>query len=132
MPREIGEIVGYTPRERLNNFIHDIVTQSKGINDVRMSEDVERAMRELRSFMFDKVYSNPIAKCEEKKAISLVITLYEHFMKHTDELPKFFVELGLRGEPREMVVCDYISSMTDRFAIALYDELYVPKFWMGQ
>lgn len=132
VPREIGEIVGYTPRERLNNFIHDIVTQSKGINDVRMSEDVERAMRELRSFMFDKVYSNPIAKCEEKKAISLVITLYEHFMKHTDELPKFFVELGLRGEPREMVVCDYISSMTDRFAIALYDELYVPKFWMGQ
>ena len=108
------------------------MTQSKGINDVRMSEDVERAMRELRSFMFDKVYSNPIAKCEEKKAISLVITLYEHFMKHTDELPKFFVELGLRGEPREMVVCDYISSMTDRFAIALYDELYVPKFWMGQ
>ena len=58
-------------------------------------------------------------------------TLYEYYMKHTNELPKFFVELGLRGEPREKVVCDYISSMTDRFAIALYDELYVPKFWMG-
>ncbi|MBQ6786738.1 MAG: deoxyguanosinetriphosphate triphosphohydrolase [Lachnospiraceae bacterium] len=131
VPREIGEIVGYTPRERLNNFIHDIVTQSKGTNDVRMSEEVERAMKNLRSFMFDKVYSNPVAKGEEEKAVSLVKTLYEYYMNHTDELPKFFVELGLRGEPRELVVCDYISSMTDRFAISLYNELYVPKFWMG-
>lgn len=131
VPREIGEIVGYTPRERLNNFIHDIVTQSKGTNDVRMSEEVEHAMKDLRSFMFDRVYSNPIAKGEENKAVALVKTLYEHYMNHTDELPKFFVELGLRGEPRELVVCDYISSMTDRFAISLYNELYVPKFWMG-
>ena len=131
IPREIGEVIGYTPRERLNNFIHDIVTQSKGTDDVRMSDAVELAMRDLRKFMYDKVYSNPVAKCEENKAVSLVKTLYEYYMKHTNELPKFFVELGLRGEPREKVVCDYISSMTDRFAIALYDELYVPKFWMG-
>jgi dGTPase len=131
VPREIGEVIGYSPRERLNNFIHDIVTQSKGTDDVKMSEDVELAMKELRQFMFDRVYSNPIAKKEDKKAVSLVKTLYEHYMNHTDELPKFFVELGLSGEPREKVVCDYISSMTDRFAINLYDELYVPKFWMG-
>ncbi|MBQ7943910.1 MAG: deoxyguanosinetriphosphate triphosphohydrolase [Lachnospiraceae bacterium] len=131
VPREIGEIIGYTPRERLNAFIHDIVVTSKGTDDVRMSEDVERAMRDLRQFMFDKVYSNPIAKAEEDKAVSLVKTLYEHFMTHTNELPRFFLELGLGGEPREQVVCDYISSMTDRYAIALYDELYVPKFWMG-
>ncbi len=131
VPREIGEIVGYTPRERLNCFIHDMVTQSKGTNDVRLSDDVERAMQSLRRFMYDRVYSNPVAKGEEDKAVSLVKTLYEYYMNHTDELPKFFVELGLRGEPRELVVCDYISSMTDRFAIALYNELYVPKFWMG-
>ena len=131
IPREIGEVIGYTPRERLNNFIHDIVTQSKGTDDVRMSDAVELAMRDLRKFMYDKVYSNSVAKCEENKAVSLIKTLHEYYMKHTDELPKFFVELGLRGEPREKVVCDYISSMTDRFAIALYNELYVPKFWIG-
>lgn len=131
VPREVGEIVGYNPRERLNNFIHDIVTNSKDKNDVSMSEDVAYAMRELRKFMFECVYSNPLAKGEERKAQALVKTLYEHYMAHTDELPKFFVELGLRGEPREQVVCDYISSMTDRYAIALYDELYVPKFWIG-
>lgn len=131
VPREIGEVIGYSPRERLNNFIHDIVTTSKDTDDVRMSEDVERAMKNLRQFMFDKVYCNAAAKFEEDKAISLVKTLYEHYMKNTNELPKFFLELGLRGEPREKVVCDYISSMTDRYAIALYDELYVPKFWMG-
>ena len=129
--REIGEIIGYSPRERLNNFIHDIVTQSKGTDDVRMSDDVELGMRNLRQFMYDKVYSNQVAKCEEKKAVSLVKTLYEYYMRHTDELPKFFVELGLQGEPREKVVCDYISTMTDRFAISLYEQLYVPKFWMG-
>lgn len=131
VPRDIGEVIGYTPRERLNNFIHDIVTTSQGTDDVKMSDEVALAMSDLRKFMYDKVYSNPIAKSEEEKAESLVKTLYEHYMKHTNELPKFFLELGLKGEPREMVVCDYISSMTDRFAISLYDELYVPKFWMG-
>lgn len=131
VPREVGEIVGYNPRERLNNFIHDIVTNSMDKNDVSMSEDVAYAMRELRKFMFECVYSNPLAKGEERKAQALVKTLYEHYMAHTDELPRFFVELGLKGEPREQVVCDYISSMTDRYAIALYDELYVPKFWIG-
>lgn len=131
IPREIGEVIGYTSKERLNNFIHDIVTQSRDRNDVCMSYEVELAMRDLRKFMYDKVYSNPVAKFEENKAVSLVKTLYEHYMEHADELPKFFLELGFSGEPREKVVCDYISSMTDRFAIALYDELYVPKFWMG-
>ena len=97
----------------------------------RSSDDVELGMRNLRRFMYDKVYSNQVAKCEEKKAVSLVKTLYEYYMRHTDELPKFFVELGLQGEPREKVVCDYISTMTDRFAISLYEQLYVPKFWMG-
>lgn len=131
VPREIGEVIGYTPRERLNAFIHDIVTYSRGTDDVRMSPEVELAMQNLRRFMYDKIYSNPIAKCEESKAVTLVKTLYDHYMNHTDELPRFFVELGFRGEPREKVVCDYISSMTDRFAIALYEDLYVPKFWMG-
>jgi len=130
IPREIGELIGYSSRERLNNFIHDIVTQSKGTSDVRMSDDVELGMRNLRQFMYDRVYCNPTAKCEEDKAVSLVKTLYEYYMRHTDALPKFFVELGFQGEPREKVVCDYISSMTDRFAISLYEELYIPKFWM--
>jgi len=131
VPREIGEIAGYTPRERLNSFIHDIVMTSKDTDDVRMSPEMEGAMRALRQFMFDAVYCNPIAKGEEHKAESLVKTLYEHYLEHPGDLPKFFMELNFKGEPREKVVCDYISSMTDRFAIALYDELYVPKFWMG-
>lgn len=131
VPREIGEIIGYTPRERLNHFIHDIVTNSRGKDDIIMSEDVTFAMNNLRTFMFERVYSNPVAKGEEKKAMDLVKTLYEHYMNHTEELPKFFVELGLVGEPREQVVCDFISSMTDRFAIARYEELYIPKCWPG-
>lgn len=131
VPREIGEIIGYTPRERLNHFIHDIVINSKDKDDICMSEDVAFALKNLRAFMFERVYSNQIAKGEEKKAVDLVKTLYEHYMNHTEELPKFFVELGLEGEPREQVVCDYISSMTDRYAIALYEELYIPKCWSG-
>ena len=61
-----GEIIGYS-RGSINNFIHDIVTQSKGTDDVRMSDDVELGMRNLRQFMYDKVYSNQVAKCEEKE-----------------------------------------------------------------
>lgn len=56
---------------------------------MRMSDDVELGMRNLRQFMYDKVYRNPVAKCEEDKAVSLVKTLYEYYMRHTDALPKF-------------------------------------------
>lgn len=131
VPREIGEVIGYTTGERLDHFIHDIVTTSFGQSEIQMSPPVAEAMQKLRRFMFERVYQNPEAKSEEGKAEMLMETLYQHYLKHIDALPKDFLRLLEQGEPRERVVCDYIGAMTDRFAIATYEELYIPKSWHG-
>lgn len=131
VPAEIGEVIGFTTGERLDHFIHDIVTTSFGRDDIRMSEPVEGAMKALRQFMFDRVYQNPEAKSEEGKAEMLMKTLYEYYLHHIDVLPEESKRMIAGGQHREIAVCDYIGSMTDRFAIAQYEELYIPKSWHG-
>lgn len=129
VPEEIRAVLGSTPGARLDCFIHDIVTNSLGRDDIIMSERVAKAMADIRRFMFENVYKNPIAKSEEAKAEALMETLYHHYMKHVDGLPEEFLNLLSEGEPRERVVCDYVGAMTDRFAIAVYNDIFVPKSW---
>lgn len=132
VPKSIGDVIGYTLGERLDHFIHDIVTNSAGKNDIVMSPPVMHAMKEIRQFMFENVYQNPIAKSEENKAENLMITLYEYYLKNIDLIPKDMLALMDRdGTPREQIVCDYVGAMTDRFAISKYEEIYIPKTWHG-
>lgn len=129
VPKEIGEVLGYTTRERLDHFIHDIVSNSLGKNEIVMSKDVADAMKKMRRFMFERVYTNPIAKAEEEKAEMLMKTLFSYYVTHTDKLPKEYQLLMERGDSKERVTCDYIGAMTDRYAISRYEELFIPKSW---
>lgn len=131
VPSVIGDVIGYTTGERLDHFIHDLVTTSFGKEDIRMSGPVAEAMQKLRSFMFERVYQNQEAKSEEGKAEMLIETLYEHYLKHIGRLPGEYLRMIEEGEERERVVCDYVGSMTDRFAIAQYEEIFIPKSWHG-
>lgn len=131
VPREIGEVIGFTCGERLDHFIHDIVTCSVGRDDIMMSKPVEKAMKDIRQFMFEAVYLNPIAKSEEGKAEQLMETLYQYYMDHFDKLPDFLKKLNDKGDPKEILVCDHVGAMTDRYAIDLFNDIYVPKVWMG-
>lgn len=132
VPKEIGDVIGYTTGERLDHFIHDLVTNSYGKNDIMMSEPVAKAMKDLRHFMFENVYTNKNAKSEEAKAEMLMETLYEYYLKNFDKLPQDLKSLvDKNGDPKERIVCDYVGAMTDRFAIAMYEELYIPKSWHG-
>lgn len=131
VPKEIGEVIGYNSGEWIDHFIHDIVSCSYEKNGIMMSEQVAGAMAKLRQFMFENVYTNPKAKGEEKKAVMLVETLYGYFYNHKDKLPEEMLALLERGEPLERVVCDHISAMTDRYAIAKFEEIYVPASWHG-
>ncbi|MBD5520232.1 MAG: deoxyguanosinetriphosphate triphosphohydrolase [Lachnospiraceae bacterium] len=131
VPKEIGDVIGYSCGARLDFFIHDIVTTSRGQNDIRMSPDVETAMKKLRQFMFESVYQNPVAKSEEGKAEALIETLYEYYLEHIDKLPGFLKRLLDKGEEPERLVCDFIGAMTDRFAIATYNDIFIPKTWHG-
>ncbi len=131
VPMSIRKVIGYTTGERLDHFIHDIVTTSFGKNEIKMSEPVAEAMRQLREFMFERVYTNPDAKSEEGKAEMLIKTLYEYYLHNIDLLPDELIGLMEKGEEVERIVCDYISAMTDRFAIAKYEEVFIPKSWHG-
>ena len=129
IPKEIQETVGRTTGERLDHFIHDIVTNSSGKNEICMSPAVGEGLKKLRAFLYVNVYTNPYAKSEEGKAELLVETLYEYYLHRPEKMSPEYRMLMERGEPRERVVCDYIGAMTDRFAIAVYEEIYIPKCW---
>ena len=131
VPKEIAKAIGATCGQRLDHFIHDIVNTSESTDDVRMSEETAQAMTDMRRFMFERVYQNPIAKAEEGKAETLIETLYYYYLDHIMLLPDFLLDLIERGESKEAVVCDYIGAMTDRFVIAKYQEIYIPKTWHG-
>jgi len=132
IPIEICKAIGWTTTDRLDHFIHDIITNSKDKDDITMSPEVLQAMMDLRSFMFENVYTNPKAKAEESKAEMLVITLYEYYLDHWDELPAEYLDMmSKRGELPQRVVCDFVSSMSDRYAINKYNQLFVPDSWHG-
>ncbi len=131
VPRSIGDVIGYTCGERLDHFIHDIVMSSIGRDDVMMSKPVEKAMSDIRQFMFENVYQNNIAKAEEQKAETLMETLYEYYLKHFDALPADLKARVDKGDPKEQLVCDHVGAMTDRYAISVYEDIFIPKVWMG-
>ena len=129
VPREIADVVGGTLGERLDHFIHDIIRTSQGRPVITMSAPVEEAMRGLRRFMFEQVYTNPIAKAQEEKAEKLVERLYRYYEEHITEMPALQQKMIAEGTPVQTAVCDYISSMSDRFAIKIFNELFVPRTW---
>ena len=129
IPLEIRKVLGMTTKERLNTLIHNIIMNSLGKNDIVMSEEIGGAMQDLRKFMFQKVYTNPAAKGEEAKAERLLCELYAHYMGHIEILPEQYQRMHSEGEKKERVVCDYISGMTDQYAVAKYREFFLPKAW---
>ncbi len=129
VPQEIAEVIGATNGEWLDTFIHDIIVTSEGSPEIRMSGEIAEAMQKLRTFMFEAVYTNPVAKGEEGKATELVKALYGYYYEHPEKLPRLQQRMIVDGEPLERCVCDHISSMTDRYAIARYEELTIPKSW---
>ncbi len=130
IPFELRKILGFSSVERLDTMIHDIIINSEGQPDIGMSSKVETAMLKLRQFMFEKVYTNPVAKGEETKAKSMLLALFEHYMKNLELLPKDYRKLFESGRfSEERVVCDYIAGMTDKYALEKYAEYFFPISW---
>lgn len=129
IPLELRKTLGMTTRERLDTLIHNIITNSIGQDDILMSPEILEAMQELRRFMFEKVYMNPRAKGEEEKAERLLRELYLYYLDHIEILPTQYQKMCEEEEKAERVVCDYISGMTDQYAISKYREFFLPKAW---
>ena len=123
------DILGNSTNLRLNTLVHDIVRNSEGKGDICMSEPVEKAMFSLRRFLFESVYTNPLAKGEERKVNNMINQLYEYYIHNIEEMPSEFLDLIHSGEANQRVVCDFIACMSDRYAVNLYKDIMIPKSW---
>lgn len=130
IPTYLKDVLGNSHSERINCMVSSVIKASEGKNLIAMTDEVGCAMTQLRDFLFDAVYTNPIAKSEESKSEELIYRLFEHFCKKLDAMPPFYRTIA-ESEGRERAAADYIASMTDRYAIEKYCELYVPRVWKG-
>ncbi len=128
IPREISDVLGHTHSQRINTLVCDAILTSREAGKFCLSEQVDRALKELRSFMFDRVYRNPVAKGEESKAKEMLTRLYEFYITHPQTLPEDF-QPQLSFDGMERTVCDYIAGMTDNYAVDKYTEIFIPTGW---
>ena len=129
IPVTLRMLLGYTTRERLNTFVHDIIENSLDKDSIQMSPDIQEGLTDLRKLMFRCVYTNPEAKHEEKKAVNMLKQLYNYYTEHPEAMSREYREFLQRGESRAQTVCDYISGMTDQYSMAKFRELYIPQTW---
>lgn len=128
IPASISDILGHTHRQRIDTLVRDMIACSMGGDRLQMQPQVSRAMNELREFMFERVYRNPVAKGEESKARGIIQQLYRYYERWPERLPADFLpQLDFDGIQR--VICDYIAGMTDKYAIYKYSELFIPAAW---
>lgn len=131
IPKELRDVLGTGHGERINTMVTAIIKASENKPYITMIPEIGEAMDKLRSFLFENVYLNPMAKGEENKAMDLVASLFEYFVKHPEKMAEQYVK-NLENDSVERCVCDYISGMTDRYAIDLYNELFIPRVWRGR
>ena len=128
IPREIALVLGNTHGQRIDTLVCDAIQASREVGAIILSPEVELALDELRSFMFENVYRNPVAKGEESKAKVILQKMFEYYMGHPEVLPEdFHPQLSFDG--MERTVCDYIAGMTDKYAVDKYTEIFIPSGW---
>ena len=128
IPREISVILGETHGQRIDTLVWDMIQTSRETGAIYLSADVEQALDELRTFMFENVYRNPVAKGEETKAKAMLKKMFGYYVNHPEALPEdFHPQMSFDG--MERTVCDYIAGMTDHYAIDKYTEIFIPAGW---
>ncbi|MGI5990479.1 MAG: deoxyguanosinetriphosphate triphosphohydrolase [Lachnospiraceae bacterium] len=131
IPSEYTDVLGHTIKERLNTMITDVIRESGDGREIRLSPAVQEAMRDLRKYMFEHLYSNSVAKVEEPKVAGVIAGLYTYYMDHPDRMPLMYQKLCEGGDDLGQVVCDYVAGMSDQYAIKKFEDIYVPKSWKG-
>ena len=142
VPESVTQVLGNTNAQRINTLVTDIIEQNWSIaypgselagrdrHEVQLviSPRIEEAGNVLKQFLYENVYIGSDAKSEVHKVDHLLGALFEYFCRHIDELP-YELQRNPREEPAERLVADYISGMTDNFAINTFERLFVPRLW---
>lgn len=125
IPEKFNKVLGDKHSKRINTMILDVIGNSKD-GEIKMSEPVFIATNGLRDFMFEKVYMSQSVRKEEVKSKDLIKFLYDYFYNNKDLLPQEYLK-RLEEDGLSQVVCDFIACMTDRYAINLFEEFFIPK-----
>lgn len=128
IPAHLREVLGETHSVRIDTMVESVLRATEGKPHVGMEPEIQQATDELRDFLFARVYRDNAAKDEEGKAKEMLAQLFEYFVRYPERLPGIYGE-NLKTEPVARCVCDYLSCMTDRYAIELYRELFIPEVW---
>ena len=132
IPAEITDVLGHSKSARITALVGSVIDRGiyleNGRPTVGMDDATSAAYNALHRFMFDSVYRNPKCKSEESKAQEMLRKLYEHFCRNVEKMPPLYAGLAERFG-KERAVCDYISGMTDRYAVDIFTDLFIPKDW---
>lgn len=118
--------LGMTKSERINNMVIDVINNSN--DKIRMSDDCYTAFMDLHDFMFTAVYTNPVCKGEESKAVAMLEKIYTYYIDHINEMPAEYISIAV-ADGNERAVCDYIAGMSDTYALKIFNNLFVPMCW---
>ena len=130
VPRSILKLLGRTSSERIATLVKDVVKNSLAANleRIEMSEEVLDGLTRLRGFLFERVYRNEASVREFRKAEHVLVMIHEYVLKNPERT------IGQRPDSsthRARLALDFIAGMTDRYAIALFEEIAVPRPWVG-
>ncbi len=126
LPKDAVNVLGDTKSKRITSMLMAMLEPSE--NKIVINQAEEDAFAILKTYMYDNVYVHKVAKKEEEKVEKLLIDLYERLIKKPDHMPNFYREIA-KTQGIERAVVDYISGMSDEFAIKKYQEYFVPKRW---
>lgn len=128
IPADVLRVLGDTHSHRINTLVCDMILTSSETEKILLSGPVQQALDDLRSFMFERVYRNPVAKSQESKAQEMLQRLYVYYYEHPEMLPRSY-QSQIPHDGTERTVCDYIAGMTDNYAVDKYTEIFVPSGW---
>ena len=139
LPAEAVAVLGDTHAKRINTMVCDLIDfnwWASGASAppdpplLAMSPHTLAATNALREFMYQHVYLDSRAKADDGKVRAIIDLLYRHFTQHPEQIPADLLAINrARSEPIERAVVDYIAGMTDRYAIKVFNDLYVPRTW---
>ena len=126
IPWDITYILGRDKTQRMTKLITSLIENSS--EDIMMDSEVMKAYIQLREFMFEAVYLNSKSKPEEGKSMDIVKKLFEYFITNPNKLPSSYFDIA-NVDGKERAVCDYVSGMSDRYAIKTFENIFIPKSW---
>ena len=127
VPAEIRDALGTSNSQRINAIISDLITNSQN-GEIAMSPEMWDIYETFHNFMYERVYYNPIAKGEESKVKGIISGIYEYYVSHSDKLPDDYKKIAQR-DGLERSVCDYVAGMTDKYALEVYSNIFIPMAW---